>query len=446
MKKTLLLVAGLALVITACRKSQFDEVERTSGDADFSRYISVGNSLTQGYQDGGVYEEGQKNSYPLMIAQQMKIVDPEMGDFRQPDVFGNGSGYMHLEYVNGEIEVVSAGDPGGYDADPSWDTWGGGGPYNNLGISGVTLGQCVALDDGELAVNNGILGGISIPFVLEQDGNPFARFMDFGDNPFTGGTPVQYVDHIRNSNATFFTCWLGNNDVLGFATSGGVSFEVDLSFIGFGTIEFNALADPTEFRMRYDSVLTAFDDIGAKGVCATLPDVTAIPLFNTITVQGMKDDYGYDTVWVEDAAAGVRPATDDDLILLSAIDTVENGAGSSSSVFIENGSVLDAAEVALIQSTTKQINAEIKASAASFGFGVVDMYTILNNMKPGIAYSGIDFSPTYVEGGAFSLDGVHLNPRGYAIVANEFIEVINETYHSNIPKVAISAYRGVVFP
>ena len=30
----------------------------------------------------------------------------------------------------------------------------------------------------------------------------------------------------------------------------------------------------------------------------------------------------------------------------------------------------------------------------------------------------------YLTGGAFSLDGIHLTPRGYAIVANGFIETI----------------------
>ena len=36
-----------------------------------------------------------------------------------------------------------------------------------------------------------------------------------------------------------------------------------------------------------------------------------------------------------------------------------------------------------------------------------------------------------VRGGAFSLDGVHLTARGYALVANEFMRAIDATYGSN---------------
>jgi hypothetical protein len=30
-----------------------------------------------------------------------------------------------------------------------------------------------------------------------------------------------YLSVVSESQATFFTCWMGNNDVLGYATSGG---------------------------------------------------------------------------------------------------------------------------------------------------------------------------------------------------------------------------------
>jgi lysophospholipase L1-like esterase len=81
-----------------------------------------------------------------------------------------------------------------------------------------------------------------------------------------------------------------------------------------------------------------------------------------------------------------------------------------------------------------------------FNYPVVDMHGFLEKIKPGIMLEGIGISPEYIGGGAFSLDGVHLNPRGYAIAANEFIKVINEEYGSNIPLASIGSYRGVVFP
>lgn len=450
--KKILLFTGIILAFTACRKTEFDTVERVYGEADFSHYISVGNSLTQGFADGGLYNESQEYSYPAMIAQQMKIVDPNMDDFLQPTVYGNGSGYIHLGVVNGELTPIRPGDEGGYDADGSWDTWGESEKsrkFNNLGIAGITLMQCVALNEDEAAINNIILGGAELFGTPIFDGNPYSRFMDFGDNPnaiLGGGEDIQYIDHIRMSNATFFTCWLGNNDVLGYASSGGVSQSIDGSFLGLGTIEFNTLSDPIDFRAKYDSILTAFQSIGAKGVCATLPDVTSIPLFTTITVQTVKDEFGYSEVYIEDESGTVRPATEADLLLLTVNDSLKVGMGESMEHYITTDYVLDAVEVGNVQSHTIVLNNAIKASAEMHNTPVVDMYTILNGLKAGVAYDGIEISPTYVEGGAFSMDAVHLTPRGYAIVANEFIKTINESYGSNIPLLSIGNYRGVIFP
>lgn len=463
MKKTGFILIGLALTAGACRKAEFGAVERTTGDADFTNYIAVGNSLTQGYQDGGVYEEGQENSYPSIIARQMLLVEPDMNDFRQPTIYGNGSGYMHLEYINNEIEVISPGDTIGTptEEDGSWASWGDsykGTKFNNMGIAGITLMQCVALNDDEKIINNGILGGFHIyfpPFIDQTiPGNPFARFMDFGDNPHPllgGGTPIQYIDHIRSSNATFFTCWLGDNDVLGYATSGGIPTEIDASLLGMGTIQYGNLSDPTEFKMKYDSVLTAFSSIQAKGVCATIPDVTVIPYFNTFTVDGMKEDYGYADVWIEEGDGNggvnvVRVATAEDLVLLTAKDDIEAGAGASQTNPLTNDRVLDKYEVQACRNRTVEFNNAIKASAASYGYPVVDMFDFLESIKPGVMMEGIGIAPAYISGGAFSLDGVHLNPRGYAIAANEFIKVINASYDSTIPLASIGSYRGVVFP
>ena len=49
----------------------------------------------------------------------------------------------------------------------------------------------------------------------------------------------------------------------------------------------------------------------------------------------------------------------------------------------------------------------------------------------GVASDGFIITGDYVTGGAFSLDGVHLNARGYAFLANEFLKSIDETYGSN---------------
>ena len=60
--------------------------------------------------------------------------------------------------------------------------------------------------------------------------------------------------------------------------------------------------------------------------------------------------------------------------------------------------------------------------------------------------NGVAYSSSFITGNVFSLDGIHLTPRGAAIVANEFINVINKGYNARIPKVDETQYRAVVFP
>ncbi|HPG33327.1 MAG TPA: hypothetical protein PLM34_05700, partial [Lentimicrobium sp.] len=107
---------------------------------------------------------------------------------------------------------------------------------------------------------------------------------------------------------------------------------------------------------------------------------------------------------------------------------------------------LDELEVSAIQTATNAFNQTLKTLAESKNLAFVDVNAFLRNAKTGLVYDGIRFSLTYVTGGVFSLDGIHLTPRGNAIVANYFIDVINAKYNSAIPHVNIGDYPGLVFP
>ena len=48
--------------------------------------------------------------------------------------------------------------------------------------------------------------------------------------------------------------------------------------------------------------------------------------------------------------------------------------------------------------------------------------------------------------GVFSEDGVHPNARGYALVANTFIEAINEKFSANVPLASLGDYPGTAPP
>jgi lysophospholipase L1-like esterase len=64
----------------------------------------------------------------------------------------------------------------------------------------------------------------------------------------------------------------------------------------------------------------------------------------------------------------------------------------------------------------------------------------------GIRIDGQAFSTTFVTGQLFSLDGVHLTGKGYAIVANHIIKAVNAKYNANIPQAIVHDYTGIEFP
>ena len=99
------LLLAIALGLTACQ----DEINQPNAPAvSFARYVAVGNSLTAGYADNGLYRSGQLNSYPAILAGQFKTAGG--GDFTIP-LFdanqANGTGYLKLTKL-----PQSLADPG----------------------------------------------------------------------------------------------------------------------------------------------------------------------------------------------------------------------------------------------------------------------------------------------------------------------------------------------
>ena len=67
---------------------------------------------------------------------------------------------------------------------------------------------------------------------------------------------------------TMVACWIGNNDVLGYATNGGVP---------------SALPTPAAtFSSLYTQLGDSLASLGAKVVVVNIPDVTTIPFFTTV--------------------------------------------------------------------------------------------------------------------------------------------------------------------
>ncbi|QNE41513.1 hypothetical protein F1C16_19065 [Hymenobacter sp. NBH84] len=485
-RKVVPFLALLGLSLTACQPDLEDEVKSSAGTADFSRYIAVGNSLTAGYSDGGLYLEGQQNSYPSMLAQQFRSVGG--GDFVQPlftEAQANGSGFLRITgfnadgtpQINTEVQVNNQFVPVNQFA-PGRAIASQGLPLlvrytattnQNLGVPGIRIADITTAGYGRLTAQSNA-----------SNFNPyFERLLSGADSK----SYLQYVEsEIAAIKPTFFSNWLGNNDVLGYASSGGTGAP---------------LTPDAEFTTKYNQVIDALTLNEAKGIVANIPSVVNTPLFTTISTAAVIAQVNATPIPAAQApliaqalglpalpagtrfalyvrtsstTAPVRLATANDLILLparsvintpSATSPFPNGIGleipgapaaiatalAAAANPLANALVLDATEVASVNNRTTALNNIIKASADRKGLAYFDANAFLARVATsGVVVNGVPNNAGFISGNLFSLDGVHLTPRGYAIIANEMIKTINAKYNANVPQLNPLDYRGVKFP
>ena len=78
---------SLIIVLASCEQGKYDlepepEVELVSGQADFTRYVAVGNSATAGIADGALFIASQENSFANLLAAKMMYAGG--GEFTAP--------------------------------------------------------------------------------------------------------------------------------------------------------------------------------------------------------------------------------------------------------------------------------------------------------------------------------------------------------------------------
>ncbi|HBL79869.1 MAG TPA: G-D-S-L family lipolytic protein, partial [Aequorivita sp.] len=147
----------------------------------------------------------------------------------------------------------------------------------------------------------------------------------------------------------------------------------------------------------------------------------------------------------------LRQVKSDDLIVLTASSVLGTTPDPNNpqgvigvSIPLSDKYVLAVSEQARVTAASTAYNATIQALAGSKGLAYVDAKAALARVaNGGVAYDGGVLTSQFVTGGAFSLDGVHPTPRGYAYTANLIIRAINETYDATIPTVHVGNYPTI---
>ena len=90
-------------------------------------------------------------------------------------------------------------------------------------------------------------------------------------------------------NPTFFSLWIGNNDILSYATSGGSGVD-QTGNLDPSTYGSNDITDPNVFAAAYSAQVDALTSGGAKGALVNIPNITSIPYFTTVPARSIPLD------------------------------------------------------------------------------------------------------------------------------------------------------------
>lgn len=426
-RKLIYMIPLLSMLLFAGCEAEIDEFTPDAGEIDLTTFVTIGNSLTAGFTDNALYRSGQINSVANILAGQ--LMHAGLQEFKQPlmkDELGFG-GRLMLGVVNGNLLPVPM--PGEVDPANFANIYADEGPFHNMGVPGARTNHLLA------------------PGYGSDQGNPY--FARFASSPAT-----TIMDDVLALDPTFFSLWIGSNDILGYALNGGEDLPI---------------TPPEEYNFLLNTILDGLTSNGAKGVIGNIVDIASIPFFNVIPynalfltdpaiVAALNQAYemaphvsfsmGANPFVVADPAIqpfGFRQLEAGERVLLTAMNGITE-LNWGSQVFMPAEFYLSNAQLNEIAVAVDAYNGIIEDAASQYGLAHVDVRSLMQDARSGIYFDAVEFSTAFVTGGTFSLDGVHLSARGSAAAANEFIHAINRTYNASIPVAHPGEFDGIIFP
>lgn len=385
---------GIVLGASACQNDQlFRPANFVPIDPLFERYVSMGNSITAGFQSGGINDSTQLQSYAVLLANRMgsPFFEPLMNRPGCPAPYTNV--FTQTRIAGGPttcaLRKIQAVPP----------------PY----ISNTAVPGAEAIDP----YNN---------LDAASNANALTTF-------FLGGmTQVQMMERAR---PTFVTLWIGNNDVLGAATNSANGGD-------------SALVTPVPaFQTRYSALLDSIEAVNPQGVVLIgVANVTAIPFFSRgSTYLGAKLANQLPPTMT--VTANCAPPRGDSVLVPFPFGAALVGAaaaGGSTTLDCTEIQTVQPAELVNLVSTVTAYNSYIASQATARGWTYYNPNTALDSLRT-VATAVRPFpligQPCSANpfGTAFSCDAVHPSAATHKLIANKLRQAINAAYGTAIPAI-----------
>lgn len=366
----------------------------------FVRYVAIGNSITAGFQSGGLSDSTQLEAYPVLLAARFGL---DLGsEFNVPLMNPPGCPPPIVNIFTGE-RLAGAGPVDCFlRVAPT-----------PLFINNVAVPAAAVID----VLNN--LDPASSP-------TPYTTF-------FLGGrTQLQAA---RAVSPTFATVWIGNNDVLGAALTGDVG-----------------LVTPSDvFATRYNAMVDSLVGMNLLGaVLIGVGNVTAIPHLSpgvgywlAAQVPGWPPNFTVDNNCGPAAAGGVGESTLVPFAYGFGVLFAAALAGTSVNLnCVTDPPVVTGAELLTIGTAVASYNQTIQAAATANGWAYVDPNPTLDSLRqagevplfPNLPPDPLSVTAPF--GDFFSRDGFHPSAATHQLVADAVLDAINATYGVNLQRIA----------
>jgi len=410
--RRLSLAAGLVLAAVGCSNDDLitPPVPQYKGGPMFQRYVAMGNSITAGFQSGGINDSTQQQSYVALVAGKM------------------GSPFYYPS-------LTKPGCP------PPIDTvfTATGAPHR---LGGGTAATCV-------------FRAPTIPPFLTNVAVPGAEALDLLQNGPGAGTNSNaltllmlggrtQIQAMMAAHPTFVSVWAGNNDVLGAATSSANAGDSTL------------ITPVATLQATYSEIVDSVGASGASAILIGVANVTAIPFFSSgatyfaLKNKGVPGADTFPTAFTVSSncapiASGIPGARGDSVLVpfpyggaLLAAASPPNNQPRNLDCADTVAAVVVPAELRKLVTTVAAYNAFFASQATAKNWAYLDPNPTLDSLRliptqvapfPNFkaACSGAPF------GLAFTCDGVHPSASTHLVIARHIVQAINAKYGSAIP-------------
>lgn len=413
--------------------SEINVLSSPSGEEP--RYLAIGGSLTAGVRNGGLYRFAQRTSYPNLIARQMVLKDFAQPLFRHEEE--NGSEYLKLtrtapfptfQKVVGNSAITQP-EPLTFNAYS--------GRVDNLGLP--FAGIFAFGDRQDWRRNCDLIPSIPYDF---QYRHFFRRYLsESGHSQWD----TSVLDYALSQNSDLCTIELGIDDFIVYATTGGYKTS---------SLPFAAINEEGNSLIQ---LLIGLKNAHTKVILATVPNVMEFPYFPLVTPLMARQHNGGAVLYAminddlfeksKGSPQFLTEIRDTDLLLPTKnvealFSSSEIKRGISPQKPLESKDVLTEDELGNL-GLNSSLNDLIRNLAAKFDYPIVDLCGIYKRILDGefITDGGVGIDPSYPNGNFFSDDGLHPTALGQAVIANEWIKVINKHYGTHVPLLGISEFR-----